>query len=292
MLNRTIEDVNKHLQDYAFDRAAMTAYEFFWKEFCAYYVELVKPILFGKIGTQGQKETKQKILCIILCNALRLMHPMAPFITEELFQMLKAKFSGLDGDKKTDVYTLETIRALSEPACIVSSYPKVIRPQDINTEIESTFAFLDEVVRTIRNIRAEMQLPPGASTDLHIYSNPTDPQCQLVQNNLGIVQALVRTQEVIFSQEEKKLSFSASAIVGNLKLVIPLPQEFKEKEKIRLVKERDKYIVQQNNLRTQLSNTDFLEKAPAQLVDKLKNSLVQTEKELNETMKKLEEFTS
>lgn len=291
LLNRTIEDVNKQLHDYAFDRAAMTAYEFFWKEFCAYYVELVKPILFGKVGTEAQKETKQKILCIILCNTLRLMHPMAPFITEELFQMLKSKLSGLTGDEKADPYTMETIRALCKPACIVAAYPMVIRPEDIDHNIETTFAFLDEVVRTVRNIRAEMQLPPGTATDLHIHSSHGEPQQKLVEHNLGIVQALVRLHHVAFSHEEKSLPFSASAIVGNLKLVIPLPEEFKEKEKVRLVKERDKYIAQQNNLRQQLANTDFVEKAPPQLVEKLKKSLEQMEKELNETMAKLKNLS-
>jgi valyl-tRNA synthetase len=291
LLNRTIQDVNQHLTDYSFDRAAMTAYDFFWKEFCAYYVELVKPVLFGKLGDKAQKGIKQKILCIILCNAIRLMHPMAPFITEELFQMLKAKFSGLTGKEKADPYTLETIHALLSPACIVSTYPKIIRQNDIDLQIENTFAFLDEVVRTVRNIRAEMQLPPGTATDLHVHSPPEDPQRVLVENNLGIIQALVRTQNIIFSQEEKKVQFSASSIVGNLKLVIPLPQELQEKEKVRLVKERDKYIVQQNSLREQLANSVFLEKAPPQLIEKLKNTLAQTEKELTETMRKLEELS-
>jgi valyl-tRNA synthetase len=287
LLNRTIQDVEKHLASYAFDKAAMTAYDFFWKEFCAYYLELVKPILFRKAGTEEQCATKQKILCIVLCNIIRLMHPMAPFITEELFQMLKAKLSSLTGQEKSDPYTIQTIRALCSPACIVSNYPQVIRPEDIDPKIETTFAFLDQVVRTVRNIRAEMQLPPGASTDLYVYSSAEDEQRKLLENNLGIVSALVHTQQVIFSHEEQKLQFSASAIVGNLKLVIPLPQEFKEKEKVRLIKERDKLISQVNSLREQLGNTGFLKKAPPQLVEKLKNNLDQTEKELDETMKKL-----
>ncbi len=288
LLNRTIQEVDKHLFDYAFDRAAMTAYDFFWKEFCAYYVELVKPILFGKQGDAAQKATKQKILCIILCNTLRLMHPMAPFITEELFQMLKIKLSGLKAE--TDPYTMETIAALNREACIVAPYPKVIRTEDINPEIETTFAFLDDVVRTIRNIRAEMQLPPGTATDVFIHSEPNDPHRHLVESNQGIIHALVRIQKMSFSREEKIAQLSASSLVGNLKLIIPLPQEFKEKEKLRLLKERDKYIAQQNSLRGQLANTAFLEKAPPQLIEKLKNTLLQTEKELNETMRKMEEL--
>lgn len=289
LLNRTIREVNEHLGNYSFDRAAMTAYDFFWKDFCAYYVELVKPILFEKLGTPEQKETKQKILCIILCNTIRLMHPMAPFVTEELFQKLKSHFSSLSSSS-ADPYTQETIQALKQPACIIAAYPQVIRLVDIDPEIEKTFAFLDEVIRTIRNIRAEMQLPPGTATDIHIHASAVEEQRSLIETNVGIIQALVRVQNIAFSAEEKKLPFSASSLVGNLKIVIPLPQEFKEKEKIRLLKEKEKSIAQQNSLRGQLANTAFLEKAPPALIEKLKGQLLQMEKELEETIKKLEEI--
>jgi valyl-tRNA synthetase len=290
LMSRTIQEVQKHLETYAFDRAATAAYEFFWKEFCAYYVELVKPILFGKAGTEEQRATKQKILCIVLCNTIRLMHPMAPFITEELFQILKAKFSGLSRSDKADPYTQETINALLSPACIVASYPTVLRQEDINPQIEETFAFIDEVVRTVRNIRAEMQLPPGTSTDLHIVAPNDSSERKLLETNLGIAKALVRIENVSFSDQEEKIPFSANAIVGSLKLIIPLPDAFKEKEKLRLAKERDKYIAQINTLRGQLGNAEFVEKAPPPLVEKLKNNLLQAEKELGEIMKKSQEL--
>jgi valyl-tRNA synthetase len=291
LLNRTLQEVNKHLAAYAFDKAVTTAYDFFWKEFCAYYVELVKPVLFEKAGTKEQRATKQKILCIVLCNTLRLMHPMAPFITEELFQKLKNRFPHLPQAPSSDPYTQETLHALASPACIVAPYPTVIRTSDIDPTIEATFSFLDEVIRTVRNIRAEMQIPPGTATDLYILSpSPLEPQASLLKENLGILQALVRTQTVDFLNVEKKLPFSASALVGNLTLIIPLPEALKEKERVRLIKERDRLIAQGNTLRQQLGNEGFLEKAPPQLIDKLKNSLSQAEKELAETLRKLEEL--
>ncbi len=286
LLNRTIEQVNTHLTAYAFDKAAMTAYDFFWKEFCAYYVELVKPILFGKVGTAKQQETKQKILTFVLLSSIRLMHPMAPFITEELFQMLKAKFA-ITSSTTTDPYTQDAINALSSPACIVSPYPQVLCKEHIDLNIENTFSFLNEIVYAIRTIRAEMQLPPNISTDLFISSAQTDPQALLVMQNKAIIQALVRVKEIHFNEKEEG-PLSANAIVGNLKLMIPLPQELREREQLRLIKERDKAIMQQNTLREQLSNTTFLEKAPPQLIDKLKSTLLQTEKSLEEIIKKIE----
>jgi len=287
LLNRTIQDVNQHLSIYAFDKAALTSYDFFWKEFCAYYVELVKPVLFGKAGTPDARITKQKILSIVLCAIVRLLHPMAPFITEELFHILKVKFSGAQASKHCDLYTQATLEALSAKACIVASYPQVIRKEDIDPHIEETFAFIDQVLHTVRTIRADMQLPPGTPTDLIIVAPTVEPQRTLVEQNQMIIQALVRTPMITFTDNEQHLAFSASAIVGNLKVIIPLPQAFKEKEYVRLVKEKDKLIEQQNQMRGQLSNQPFLEKAPGQLVEKLKASIAQAEISLEETMKKL-----
>ncbi len=288
LLNRTIQNTTTALQEYAFDKAATTAYDFFWKEFCAYYVELVKPILFGKVGTLEELATKQKILCIVLFATVRLIHPMAPFITEELFSKLKEKFPSAIAKKGIDPYTEEMLLALASPACIVAPYPTVLRKEDMNEEIEATFAFLDEIVRTIRHIRAEMQLPLGSSTDLYVVASFKESEG--LKAHLSLVKALVRLNTVSFVQIEPESALSANALVGNLKLVIPLPEEYKEKEKLRLVKEKEKLIGEQNRLHTQLANGEFINKAPPALVDKLKGTLLHAEKELSETMKKLELF--
>jgi valyl-tRNA synthetase len=285
LLNRIIRDVNASLKEYAFDKAALAAYDFFWKEFCAYYLELTKPVLFGKAGTPEEKGNKQKILLVVLCNAVRLLHPMAPFITEELFQLLKTHFSGKTA---SDHYLKETLEALNAPACITAPYPKVIREQDIDSEIEEAFAFMDALTHAVRNIRAEMQLPPGQATDLYIIGKPSD--LKPIEKNQTILKALVRLQNLHFLEAEKPLKFSSTALVGNLKLVIPLPEEMREKEKVRLHKEQEKLIQQQNGARAQLSNPDFAAKAPAALVEKLKATLAQTDKELVEISKKLEQL--
>src|SRR5262249_25776964 len=142
-LNSTIIDVNQKLSNYLFDQATLKAYDFFWKELCAYYLEIAKPILFGKVGSPPVRQNKQKLLTILLLHAIRLLHPMAPFITEELFQLLKEHFEGVTVGSKCDPYTLEAIQALSAPACIVAPYPQAIRISDINADIESAFAAVE-----------------------------------------------------------------------------------------------------------------------------------------------------
>lgn len=283
LLNRIIRDVNTYLNDYAFDKAASSAYDFFWKEFCAYYLELTKPVLFGKAGTPEEKSNKQKILLVVLCNAVRLLHPMAPFITEEIFHMLNTHFKV---DKlPNDLYLKETLLALSSPACIVAPYPKVLRELDIDVDIEEAFTFMDQLVHSVRTIRASMQLPPGAATDLYIVGKAAN--LQVIEKNQVILKALVRLNKLDLSEKEEAFPFSSTAIVGEIKLIIPLPEEMREKEKARLLKEQDKLIAQQHSARLQLSNPDFVAKAPSQLVSKIQNTLAQVETELLEIAQKI-----
>ncbi len=289
LLNRITQEVEGHLQNYAFDKAAGSAYDFFWKEFCAYYVELTKPFLFGKVGTVEQRLNKQRLLVTILTHVVRLLHPMAPFVTEELFQFLKARFA-VQAKSSIEPYVKEACEALQATACAVSPYPKVVRASDMDAEIERRFTLLDSIVHAVRNIRAEMQLPPAAATDLILVALNGDAELKIIKENQSVIQSLVRVQNLVFETHEKPLPFSASAMVGSLKLIIPLPEEMREKELIRLTKEREKLISLQNKTREQLANPQFAERAPRELVEKLKGTIAQTDKELSEVSKKLEQL--
>ena len=290
LLSKTIQEVHTCLSHYEFDKAALLAYDFFWKEFCAYYVEIVKPVLFEKKGTPLEKENKQILLTNILLAAVRLLHPMAPFITEELFSLLKEKFSSAAAESSIDPYTQNTIAALKAPCCMLSSYPAVIREEDINPAVEASFTLLDEVIRCIRNIRAEMQLPPGTATEIFFIGNPSSTELELVKNHQNIIEALVRVSAIHLSQKEVAMPFSAQGVVSNVKILIPLPQELKEKESVRLVKEKEKLIAQENGLRQKLANGEFVEKAPKEIVEKLSLQLQQVETQLLEISKKLEQL--
>jgi len=287
-LNKVIKEINEHLKNYAFDRAAQDTYRFFWDEFCAYYLELVKPTLFKKSGSPQDRENKQRILLVGLSNILRLFHPMIPFITEELFQQLKEKFQkDLPCDEP---YVAETLQALKAPACIVAPYPTVIEEKDIDPEIEATFTLMDKVLHAVRNIRAEMQLAPSVTTELLIKAPKSDPHLAIVEKNQGMLKALVRLGEIQFGIEEMPKEFFASSIVGNLTLIIPLPEEMREKERLRLEKQQEKLIQQQHQARTKLANENFIQKAPKEFVEQCQQNLKQIETQLFEIGKKLERF--
>ncbi|MBA3721496.1 MAG: valine--tRNA ligase [Parachlamydiaceae bacterium] len=287
ILNRTVKSVNNRLESYMFDQAALEAYNFFWKEFCAYYVEISKPILFGKTGKPEERKNKQKLLVIILNQAIRLIHPMAPFITEELFHILKDRLDGIQKGHKVDPYTLESIEALQSTACIVAPYPKVIREEDINAKIDDTFAVMEEIIYTIRNIRGEMKLSTNVATEIHIIGANTDPKYQLVKDNLNIISALVRTTKIEVHNKEPHFAFASTGVFHALKIMIPLPEDMVKQESARLIKECERLEIALEKTKSQLTNQDFLSRAPVQLIEKHQQQLLQTEKELEEIKRKL-----
>ncbi len=258
-MGRVNRQVNESLSNYHFDQAAQLSYDFFWKEFCAYYVEFSKPILFGDDKTA--RKNKQKILATVLSNSIRLLHPMAPFITEELYQLLKKQFPSL----------------LPEPACIVAPYPQAL-PED--EAIHEQFAHIEKVIYTIRNIRGEMKIPPHIATDVYLIGNFPQEQTRLIG-------ALVKTTQIICTDKAPEFPLSATGVVGELTILIPLPQELADKEKQRLEKEREKLENSLARLKQLLDNQDFLAKAAPELIEKKKSELSSTQNELNSLNAKL-----
>lgn len=291
-LTRTVKDVNHHLENYQFDQAATEAYEFYWNEFCSYYLEIAKPVLFGKQGTPEERKNKQKLLVVVLLQALRLIHPMAPFITEELFQKLKERFQTVEQKSEVDPFTAEAIVALHSPACIVAPYPQVIRDDAVDQEINHAFQLMGQVVYTIRNIRGEMNIPPSTATDVHIVGKKDASNFSTVQNNGNIIEALIRTQSIQWHSTEPQTGFASIGIVEDLKVIIPMPKEFTKKEASRLDKERERLEKQLERIRGQLANENFVSKAPEHLIEKTRNQLEQTEKEFEEVISKLEMLRS
>jgi valyl-tRNA synthetase len=289
LLSSTITKTNEALGSYQFDKAAMTAYEFFWKEFCAYYVEMSKPFLSGK-KDPALKVNKQKLLATILCTCLRLLHPMAPFITEELFTVLKKKL-GSAPYKGSDPYTKECLEALKAPACIVAPFPQVLRKEDVQLKIEEDFAVLEEIVLCLRNIRAEMQIPPSTAVSVFVVARETDPLLSMVKENKTVLEALVKIESLSFVHSVENLPFSAQKRVHSLEIIVPLPAEMKEKEKVRLQKEQIKIESQLASLEEKLSGEEFLAKAPKEVLLKLQTQQNQLKMQLEDSAKKLLELS-
>ncbi len=292
VVNKVVREVNNKLSNYQFDQAAVEAYDFFWKDFCAYYLEIAKPVLFGKQGKLEDRKNKQKLLAIILSLSMRLIHPMAPFISEELFQRLKLLLGSSIKQSKVDPYTLEAIEALHSPACIIASYPTVIRESDCHTDIDHAFEIIERIVYTIRNLRGEMKLPINVVTDVHVIGPEKEEQIMLIKENLSIIQALVKINKFELHSDEQHFGAASSTIIGNLKICIPIPEELLKQEKARLIKEKERLTLTIDKMRNQLLNQEFVAKAPPTLIQKHTAQLAQNEKELTDVLTKLDQMVS
>jgi valyl-tRNA synthetase len=145
---------------------------------------------------------------------------------------------------------------------------------------------MNTLVHAVRNIRAEMQLPPSASSDVYVIGAMTDPSWICAQENRSILQALVKIDTLIFTEQEPLMTFSAETLVDSLKIMIPLPPEMREKEKQRLIKEQDKLSHQSTSMKEKLASPEFLQKAPAEVVNKLSSQLLQIDKQIAEMQEK------
>jgi valyl-tRNA synthetase len=286
VLGRTVQEINEMLGQYAFDRASLRAYEFFWNDFCAIYLEASKPVLFGKVGTPEQRIHKQKLLLIVTLQALRLLHPITPFVTEELFSILKNQFLHLKAVKTADPYTKDAIEALLAPACIVAPYPRALKAADIQPSVEKSFEELGEIIRAIRNIRTEMQIPPSEKTDLYLIGAKGSSLRALAEEHQNLLLALTPTAQLFFVEKEPPL-FGSSAPIKDLLLSIPIPESLRLRERARLEKEREKgeklYLATQEKL----NNQEFRLRAPQEIVAKLESALLNTQKMLEEIALKL-----
>jgi valyl-tRNA synthetase len=154
LLQNTIANMHKHFQDYRFDLMAQTIYEFIWNEYCDWYVELAKPILTNTSSPASQETLSCLIFVLEIC--LRLLHPIMPFITEEIWQTI-APLAGKTG------------RSL-----MIQTYPQFDKTKK-NDHAEQDLTWLKTIVHTIRTLRSEMNIPPSRKIPLLLYKgNKTD----------------------------------------------------------------------------------------------------------------------
>lgn len=279
-LGKTTEELHRALAQYAFDRAATSAYEFFWNDFCANYIEAIKPTLFGKQGTEAEKKNKQKILAVVLCASIRLMHPIAPFITEEIFSILKERFGAFESD--ADPYTNELAEALSAPACIVAPYPSITEVADC-----SGFEKMLSWVKQIRNLRAQVAgLPPQEKTSLYVSGEKGALDFLLRHQNL--ILALTPTEKIEVQKVVPK--GSTSMTVDSVILSIPIPESLLEKERVRLKKEIEKTMQNLLASQTRLQNEEFRSKAPTHVIAKLEETIQKNRSEIDWMQSRLEEL--
>jgi len=269
-LQRTEAEVAKGFQNYRFDNIASSIYQFVWDEYCDWYLELAKVQL--QTGTPAQQRATRRTLLRVLETILRMAHPLIPFITETLWQTVGPK-SGKELVKQ------------AKQTIALQPYP-VSQPEKIDEQSEAWVGQVKAIVDACRNLRGEMQVPPGQKVPLWIYG----PEAFL-QKATPYLLALAKLAEVkIYSDEsalEKDAPGAPIALVGDIKLLLKIEVDVAA-ERIRLGKEIERLANEITKARSKLGNESFVARAPAEVVAQEKQRLAGFEQNHEKLVAQLE----
>lgn len=260
--------VQDHMAKYRFDLVAQDIYEFTWNQYCDWYLEFSKPILQGKDTTIEQLRGTRYALLYILGELLWVIHPIMPFITEEIWQ----RVGPLLGDRQQDL--------------INHSFPSIYE-QQINPAIEQMVEWIKLFVTGVRNIRGEMNISPNKALPVLLVGGKQTDQTS-IKHHLHFLQSLANLQSITWLNENEKAPPAAVALVGNIRLLIPMEGLIeKDAETNRLKKELDKLSKEISRIENKLANADYVNKAPAEVVAKERaklNELQQATHKLAESL--------
>ena len=243
--NRVVKEVNYNMDQFDLGIGLQKAYDFTWSEYCDWYIEIVKPRLYG--DDREAKRAALYTLTYVLEKILKLLHPFIPFITEEIYSYLPTV----------------------EGYIITAEYPHYEKEDDMLAEEEKMNLIMDGI-RNVRNVRAEMNIPPSKKAKIIIV--PTDDKRPAMEDGKEYFKSLASASEVEIQDSKDGIPEDAvSVVIDGVELFIPLDElvDF-EKEKERLNKERDKALAEIKRVEGKLNNPGFVNKAPAKLVEEEK----------------------
>ena len=274
-LNRTAAAVKKQLASYDFHAAVQELYHFFWDDFCDWYIELSKTSVTAE-EPSAERDAARARLISILEQALRLLHPFMPYLTEELWQKLPVNHARLQ----------HAAYAGAEPSIMLASYP-LADASLIDERAESEMQAVIDLISRVRNIRSEMNIKPSQHVDLLIENADGRVLAVEVKNQVSRLTKANRVDEKLRKYWPRATAFAVLA--GGTKIGVPLEGliDF-DQERTRLSREKDKLDKETERLATQLENPDFVERAPAERVEELRGRLVVIAQQRNALEQNLE----
>jgi len=255
-MNRTVESVTAAVESFKFSEVARLVYDFVWHDFCDWYLELVKGRLSGTTSATSTLRAR-RTLVTVLDAVLRLLHPIMPFITEEVWKHLgeAGQPRGLLGDESPEVPT----------NIIVAAWPSA-RSEFIDDGVEAEMAALQDVIRGVRNIRAKRRIAPGEKVKVTI-SCADEERKTLLQVHLGTIAEIAGTAAPELGIGLPKPEGAAVEVLGGMQIFVPATGNI-EAERERAARElakQEKYFAAVD---TRLRNGQFMKKAPPQVVEK------------------------
>ncbi|WP_153446212.1 valine--tRNA ligase [Vibrio algicola] len=245
------KDFNTHIENFRLDMAANTLYEFIWNQFCDWYLELTKPILWK--GTEAKQRATRRTLITVLEKTLRLAHPVLPFITESIWQSVKPLVDGVEGD---------TIMTQALPQ---------FNADNLDETAVADIEWVKQFITCIRNLRAEYDIAPSVALSVMLKADATDTA--RLQANLNVLSSLAKLEEIKVLAEGdtqvdgKDIPACATALVGKSTLMIPMAGLIdKDAELARLDKESVRIQGEIKRIEGKLNNQGFVAKAPEAVV--------------------------
>ena len=270
-LQNTIQQVHQHFQDYRFDLVAQILYEFTWNEYCDWYVELAKAVLNDPKFDNDVKNSTRFTLINLLETILRLLHPLMPFITEEIWQ------------------TVAPLANKTANTLMLQKYP-IVDATQINVSAETEITWLKNIIIAIRTIRSEMSIAPGKRIPL-LLSNGDASDKQRVQDYQLFISMLAKVESIRWLNEHEPAPQAAMGLVGNLKLLIPMANLIDVAvETARIQKELEKLIKELNKSTNKLNTESFIKNAPEAVVIQEKSRKTEFEAAINKLKHQLNDL--
>lgn len=272
-LQHTIKEAHRHLAEYRFDLFAQAIYDFTWNEFCDWYLELSKPILTsGNHSAELQRGTRHTLVNV-LETILRLIHPIMPFISEDIWQRI-APLANLKG---------ETI--------MLQPYPQVAQ-EKIDIAAEAELEWLKNNIIAIRTVRSEMNISPAKRLPI-LLRKGNEQDKKFLATHQQSLETLAKLDSIAWLANDETPPPAATAFVGELEIYIPFAGFInKEEETARLNKEIGKLEKEFTVLQTKLSNTGFTERAPTEVVAKERGKLADIEVTLGKLRSQLQALSA
>jgi valyl-tRNA synthetase len=245
----TAAEVARAIGNYRFDLASQALYEFIWNEYCDWYLELSKPVLWDDSASEAAKRGTRRTLIQVLEAWLRLLHPLMPFITEEIWQTV-APLAGKSGD-----------------TIMLQPYP-VSDQKGMDSAANADIEWLKGVIVGVRNIRGEMNISPGRALTVLLANGDEQDKARLEQN-APFLKKLAKLDDIQWLAAGETAPVAATALVGGLEILVPMAGLIdKDAELARLTRETDKLEKDLARIQGKLANAAFVDKAPAAVVEK------------------------
>lgn len=261
---QTLVEFEKALEDYRFDIAAQTVYEFTWNQFCDWYLELTKPVLSNDASTEAEKRGTRHTLINVLESLLRLLHPLMPFITDTIWQR---------------VVPLSALKVEEGASIMVQAFPEVDAAKQDN-KVLADIEWVKKFIVGIRNIRGEMDISPNKPLNA-LLKNVSDEDARRLDAAKAFLDKLSKLETVTILKDGEEAPASATALVGEMEILIPMAGLIdKDAELARITKAMEKIEKDVSRTRGKLGNEKFVSNAPEAVIEKERVKLDEGEKAL------------